>query len=274
MKTETKPTTKAVAIVITRMEGTKIPAKFDEKQVQAFRQESRKVYDLAEELIITDVATKDTAEALARSCSEMKKKVKAAFKDRLDEATEEKRAATAKKAAVDLVIDTLIEILDAAQRTTDRKTRDYTEAENKRIAEANRKKELEAQKDAEDKRKEQVQELKDIGTPEARRAARELAAAPVTADPVELEEKVTASKGTVYQAKWEAKAIPTAADETGDEAAALALLVEAAYKEPGKYIKYLMLNWPAINRAAVADTDKFDVPGFTARDEGKVLHRG
>jgi hypothetical protein len=267
MKTETKPTTKAVAQVITRMEVAKIPNGFDQKQVQKFRDESRKIYDLAEAMVITDVQTKDTAEALARSCAEMKKKVKAAFKAQLDEAVEEKRAATTKKAAVDAVIDTLTQILDEAQRVTDRKAREYINTEKKRIDDENRKALLEAQKKAEDDRKDEVAELKEIGTPEARRAARELAAAPVTAATVQLQEKITASKGTVYQAKWIAEVA------SGDQDQALFELVQAAAKNPAKFIKYLMLNWPAINRAAVADKDKFDVPGFTARDEGKTLHR-
>jgi hypothetical protein len=264
---------KAIAAVVKTMDLAKIPAKISPQQVLAFREKTTMAFDTADALIITDIETKTTAEALATACSDLKKRVKAWIKPQLDEATEKKRAATMEKAEIDAVIDTMTNVLKDAQDIADRKVREYIRAENQRIEDENRKKELEAQKKAEEEKKKQVAELKDIGTPEAKRAAKELAAAPVYAAPVELERKIGGSAGTVNQMKWEAKAIPTTADETGDEAAALALLIEAAYKEPEKYEKYLMLNWPAINRAAVADKEKFYIPGFVAVDVGKTLHK-
>jgi hypothetical protein len=264
---------KAIAAVVKTMDLAKIPSKIDAKQVAAFREKTKMAFATADALIITDIETKTTAEALATACSDLKKRVKAWIKPQLDEATEKKRAATAEKAEIDAVIDTMTNVLKDAQDIADRKVREYIRAENQRIDDANRKKELEAQKKAEEEKKAQVAELKDIGTPEAKRAAKELAAAPVAAASVELERKIGTSAGTVNQQKWEAKAIPTTADETGDEAAALAALVEAAYKEPAFFMKYLIINWPAVNRAAVADKEKFSIPGFIAYDAGKTLHK-
>jgi hypothetical protein len=271
MSTEMRP--KTIAAVVKTMDLAKIPAKINPQQVMAFREKTTIAFDTADALIITDLETKVTAEAFATACSDLKRRVEAWFKPKLDEATEKKRQATAEKAEIDAVKNTMTAVLKDAQDIADRKVREYIRAENQRIEDANRKRELEAQKKAEEEKKAKVAELKDIGTPEAKRAAKELSAAPVAAAPVELERKIGTSAGTVNQMKWEAKAIPTTADETGDEAAALALLIEAAYKEPEKYVKYLMINWPAINKAAVADKEKFAIPGFLAVDVGKTLHK-
>lgn len=264
---------KAIAAVVKTMDLAKIPGKIDAKQVAAFREKTKIAFDTADAIIITDIETKTTAEALATACSDLKKRVKAWIKPQLDEATEKKRQATAEKAELDAVIDTMTAVLKDAQDIADRKVRDYIRAENQRIEDENRKRELEAQKKAEEEKKAKVAELKDIGTPEAKRAAQELAAAPVAAAPVELERKIGTSAGTVNQMKWEAKAIPTTADGTRDEAAALILLIEAAYKEPEKYVKYLIINWPAVRSAAVHDKEKFNIPGFVAYDAGKTLHK-
>lgn len=264
MSTEMKP--KAIAAVVKTMDLAKIPAKINPQQVMAFREKTTIAFATADSLIITDIETKTTAEALAESCSDLRKRVKAFFKPQLDEATEKKRQATAEKAELDAVIDTMTAVLKDAQDIADRKVRDYIRAENQRIDDANRKRALEAQKKAEEEKEAKVSELKDIGTPEAKRAAKELAAAPVAAAPVELERKIGTSAGTVNQQAW------TSAIEGEDEDQALLVLIIAASINPA-YRKYLIPNWPAINRAAVADKEKFDVPGFRAFDKGKTLHR-
>jgi len=257
------PITKAVSRSVKTLEALTIPKKLDAVRVEELRKESLKTSRLAEAIVVKDVDGKLGAEKFAKACSDYLKRVTEYFKPEVDARAEAKRQAEADRKELAETIDAICGPVKEALGTVDQKTRDFIRAENKRIEDENQKKLLAAQKAADEEKKVQIAELKDIDTPEARRAARELKAAPTVFAPVQLEQEIKATGGAVHREAW--TCIPARED-------ALGILVTAAAIDHSLLI-YLSVNQTALNAEARKSQEKFAVPGFRAVDQGATAHR-
>lgn len=237
-----------------------VPQDVELSAVEQSKSEAVKAVEYAEALVVQDIESCMVAESFSAACSKSEKIIK----ERFAKALEKTKAAKKKAAEADKELVAMIEELagpfSVSRRMADDKARTWRQAEQRRIDAENEKRRLEAQAKAEADRKAEVERLKQIGSPEAKQAARELKAAPVVADIVE-ETLAPSANGVTHRAHWKARVT------------SLLTLVKAAAKEPEKYLRYLGADMVALNALAVADKEQFSIPGVVAENVGSTAHR-